>query len=390
MHEMLREEIAKVLRSSASKIRDDRPLAQLGLDSLMTFELIVRLEQQFEISLPPARMKEGTTLSDVAAHLLELISGSPSAETGGMEAADAEVADGDEAKVAVAALPAGCLVNLKKSGGGYPLFMIHPAGGMVGGYDVIAAALPESVPVIAIQSRALLGAEAEFPDFDSMASAYAAAIMQRQKTGPVHLFGFSAGSWVAHGVASRIEAAGREVGWLGMVDPMDRILANADSNVREIVDWHTGNLSALLRDFLEKLRLLTPAISRELQPLAVELTGLSPKRRSAYLATWLREHHLDDSGFDLRLVSFLITLQIHHAETGRKAILTPVRAPVTCWRGRHKWSGESKDLPLGLGSVENIESPFDHFGFLAGDGPAMLSRAISGRITREWKRGANG
>lgn len=390
MHDMLREEIAKVLRSSASKIRDDRPLTQLGLDSLMTFELIVRLEQQFEISLPPARMKEGTTLTDVADHLLELISGSKSAESGNGGADAAEVAAGAGSSIALESLPEGCMVALKKSGDGYPLFMIHPAGGTVSGYDAIAGGLPDSIPAMAIQSRSLLGAEAEFPDFDSMASAYAAAILQRQKTGPVHLFGFSAGSWVAHGIASRIEAAGREVGWLGLVDPMDRILTSGDAKVQEIVDWHTGNLCALLSEFLEKLRLLTPAISRELQPLAVKLTSLSAMRRSAHLKTWLQKHHLEDSGLDLRLATFLISLQIHHTEIGRKAVLTPVRAPVTCWRGRHKWSMESEHLPLGQGSVENIDSPFDHFGFLSGEGTRMLSRMISKRITRDWKRGEQG
>jgi NADPH:quinone reductase-like Zn-dependent oxidoreductase/acyl carrier protein/pimeloyl-ACP methyl ester carboxylesterase len=390
MHDMLREEIAKVLRSSASKIRDDRPLTQLGLDSLMTFELIVRLEQQFEISLPPARMKEGTTLSDVAVHLLEIISGSSAAESGGSDAAGAEVVDGVESAAAVAALPPGCLVTLKKSGSGYPLFMIHPAGGMVGGYDAVAAVLPEAVPVFALQSRALLGADAEFADFDAMAAAYAGAILSHQKSGPVHLFGFSFGSWLAHAVATRIEAAGREVGWLGLVDPMDRILTEGAAGAQAIVDWHTGNLSALLTEFLGQLRLLTPAMGRELQPLAVELIGLTPKRRSLRLGEWLKRHRLDDAGLDVRLISFLISIQIQHTEIGRKAVLEPVRAPVVCWRGRHEWSQASDALRLGLGPVETIELPYGHFDFMVGDGAVTLGRSIAARISKEWKRGAGG
>lgn len=390
MHEMLRDEIANVLRSSASKIRDDRPLSQLGLDSLMTFELIVRLEQTFEVSLPPARLKEGTTLTDVAAHLLDVIIGGNSGQTGNAEAAGAE-AGGDTADDPMAApLPPGCFVTLKKSGGGYPLFMIHPAGGMVGGYDALAARLPEAVPVIALQSRALLGAGPEFSDFSTMASAYAAAVMRHQKSGPVHLFGFSFGALLAHAVASRIEAAGREVGWLGLADPMERILSAASDNLEEITDWHIGNITALLSVFLDQLRLLTPAIAREIKPLALGLAGLNDKRRSIRLKEWLRAHKLDVTGLDPQLVSFLIALQFQHSDMATKAELASVKAPVTCWRGNHPWAAPSPDIILGTGKLEHIHAPCGHFDFLSGQDPADIARAITSRVVTRWKRGFQG
>lgn len=364
--QMLREEVAKVLRSSPAKIREDRPLTQLGLDSLMTFELLMRLENLFEISMPPTRMKEGTTLADVATHLLELIGGAASGSTQAGETASPDI-DPAAAKAEATddSLPAACLIDLKKSGSRPPLFMIHPAGGLVGGYDAIAAALPDDLPAIGIQSRMLAGAASEYQSFDRMADAYTQAILKRQPAGDIHLFGFSFGSWLAHAIASRIEDAGRKVAWLGLVDPMEAVLAHSGKKDDHIISWHTGNITVLILEFLDQLGALTPAIARELHPLAMELMALDESKAKRRLTTWLDQHGLIDAGVDPRLITFLVTLQITHSDMGRKAKLKPVSAPVVCWRGGHEWAAPHASMKLTEGPLREITRSCEHFEFFA-------------------------
>lgn len=380
--QMLREEVAKVLRSSPAKIREDRPLTQLGLDSLMTFELLMRLEGLFEISLPPTRMKEGTTLADVATHLLELIgggAGGAAVQSGPTSSPDLDPTAA-KAEDASEALPDACLVELKKSGSQPPLFMIHPAGGLVSAYDAIASALPDDVPAVAIQSRVLTGMADEFADFDRMAGAYAEAIAKRQPAGDIKLFGFSFGSWLAHAIASRLEASGRTVAWLGLVDPMEAVLAAGDARDADLIAWQTGNFAVLLLEFLDQLELLTPAIARELHPLAVELVNLGTRARSRRLKEWLEVHGLADAGIDGRLVEFLIALQITHAALGRTAKLEPVEAPVVCWRGKHDWSEADEAHPLSKTSVECLIEPLDHFEFFSAPHVSKLAAEVAEKV----------
>ena len=364
--QMLREEVAKVLRSSPGKIREDRPLTQLGLDSLMTFELLMRLESLFEISMPPTRMKEGTTLGDVANHLLELIGGGSAGTSQTTASASPDIDAGTtKSEAAEDSLPDACFIDLKKSGSRPPLFMIHPAGGLAGGYDAVASSLPDDLPAIGLQSRMLVGATTEFGSFDRMADAYAAAIARRQPSGDLHLFGFSFGSWLAHAIASRLESSGRTVAWLGLVDPMEGVLSAGSGKQGSLVAWHTGNIVSLILEFLDQLGVLTPAISLELPGLALELVETDERRRKRRLADWLGNHGLLDAGVDPRLVEFLVTLQITHSEMGRKAVLQPVSAPLVCWRGEHEWSAADPATVLTKGPLRTISKPFQHFEFFA-------------------------
>jgi NADPH:quinone reductase-like Zn-dependent oxidoreductase/acyl carrier protein len=55
----LKEQIAKVLRTSAPKLDTERPLNELGLDSLMGVELLNRIETSLGVSLPPGNLAAG-------------------------------------------------------------------------------------------------------------------------------------------------------------------------------------------------------------------------------------------------------------------------------------------------------------------------------------------
>jgi acyl carrier protein len=69
----IREQVAKVLGTSASRLELDRPLNDLGLDSLMAVELKNRIEADVQLSLSAGRLVQGPTIQEIAADVLELL-----------------------------------------------------------------------------------------------------------------------------------------------------------------------------------------------------------------------------------------------------------------------------------------------------------------------------
>lgn len=74
MQEYLHGLVARVLRTTASKIDIYRQLMELGLDSLMAVELINRLEGDLKIGVPSAQLNF-QSIHDLTALLLPLVTG---------------------------------------------------------------------------------------------------------------------------------------------------------------------------------------------------------------------------------------------------------------------------------------------------------------------------
>jgi aryl carrier-like protein len=61
----IREQVARVLGASASKLDVDRPLNELGLDSLMGVELRNRVETDLALSLPMRELMQSPTINSL-------------------------------------------------------------------------------------------------------------------------------------------------------------------------------------------------------------------------------------------------------------------------------------------------------------------------------------
>lgn len=73
---LLADEVARILRLSDEEVDRDRPLAELGMDSLMALELRMAAEQRLKIEIPLMSLSDGATLSGIASRLAaRLISG---------------------------------------------------------------------------------------------------------------------------------------------------------------------------------------------------------------------------------------------------------------------------------------------------------------------------
>jgi acyl carrier protein len=67
---LLVEEVAAILKLPAERIDPARPLAELGMDSLMAVELRLSLEQRVGVSVPLLSLSDGATLSTMAARVV--------------------------------------------------------------------------------------------------------------------------------------------------------------------------------------------------------------------------------------------------------------------------------------------------------------------------------
>nr|WP_318297865.1 non-ribosomal peptide synthetase [Pseudomonas cichorii] len=99
-----------------------------------------------------------------------------------------------------------------------PVFCVPGAGDSVTGFIALADAFGPHWPVHGLQPRGLDGATVPFGLVEVAAEAYLKAIDSVHPHGPVHLLGHSFGGWVVYEMAARLQAQGREVASLTLID----------------------------------------------------------------------------------------------------------------------------------------------------------------------------
>jgi len=73
--ELLKQEISEILRLPASRLDSQRPLQELGLDSLMSVELVVAVEERFGIRLSVMELSESSSIDKLTVRIIELLQG---------------------------------------------------------------------------------------------------------------------------------------------------------------------------------------------------------------------------------------------------------------------------------------------------------------------------
>ncbi len=95
--EFIVEEVGAVLKVDTGAIQTDRPMSELGLDSLSSFELKMRVESALDLMLPVSKFLQAPSIDELAALLSEEVTKMVAAEQAASTAISEQVEDGGEA-----------------------------------------------------------------------------------------------------------------------------------------------------------------------------------------------------------------------------------------------------------------------------------------------------
>jgi thioesterase domain-containing protein len=162
---------------------------------------------------------------------------------------------------------------------GRPLFLVHPVGGTVTGYEDLAKRV--SVPIYAFENvRPFAVTPKRESSVNEMAARYLPEVLKIQPQGPYALGGYSMGGVVAFELACQLRQAGHEVDCLISFDTPVRIQPPGDSR-----DEPTA----------AKILMIAQVIGRrrgEITLVAEEIEGVPPANRLEYLIGELKRQKI--------------------------------------------------------------------------------------------------
>ncbi|GAA3433284.1 non-ribosomal peptide synthetase [Kutzneria kofuensis] len=178
---------AEVLKVDTVSIDDN--FFDLGGHSLLATQLVSKIGAVLGTQLSIRTLFDAATVAELSAQLDE----------------------GDERD------PFAMLLPLRAGGDGYPLFCVHPVGGLSWCYSTLLRGLDRDTPVYGLQSRSLSGGQPP-ETLEELVGDYVDQIRKVQPTGPYHLLGWSMGGHLAHAVAAALRQSGDEVALLAVLD----------------------------------------------------------------------------------------------------------------------------------------------------------------------------
>ncbi len=166
----------------------------LGGHSLLAMRLAARLTRELERPVTVGQVMIASTVEKLAA-AVEAAQSEAQAEQAGFDA----------------------ILPLRE-GSGPTLFCFHPASGFAWQFSVLQRWLSPRWAITGIQSPRPDGPMQQCASVDELCDRHYATLREQQPHGPYWLFGYSLGGTIAHGVAARLQAAGEEVAFLGLLD----------------------------------------------------------------------------------------------------------------------------------------------------------------------------
>ncbi|RJT26234.1 enterobactin synthase subunit F [Buttiauxella izardii] len=109
------------------------------------------------------------------------------------------------------------VLPLRKSSGP-TLYCFHPASGFAWQFSVLQRYLDPRWSITGIQSPRPNGPMQQAENLAQVCEAHLKTLRELQPHGPYYLMGYSLGGTLAQGIAARLEAAGEEVAFLGLLD----------------------------------------------------------------------------------------------------------------------------------------------------------------------------
>ncbi|NGO72787.1 amino acid adenylation domain-containing protein, partial [Streptomyces boncukensis] len=235
LEETLCRVFAEVLGLERVGIRDG--FFELGGDSIRSIRLVGRA-RELGVALTPADVFVHRTVAGLATVAVAEGSGPG--------------ADGDAF---------GRVLAVRPRGTREPLFCVHGGVGLGWPFLELAGALPEDVPVYALQSGGILESEELPGSVTELAEEYVARILEIQPDGPYRIVGWSFGGLVAHEMAVQLQRRGQRIGLLANLDGFPAAAGEPSADLSE---------RALLTEVLTRFGLAQPGA----EPTRAAVLGL--------------------------------------------------------------------------------------------------------------------
>lgn len=172
------------------KVGIDDGFFDLGGHSLLAVQLMNRIKETFGVELSIAHLFTAPTVAGLA-EIMEMGTNDSALDV---------------------------LLPLRTSGSQYPLFCVHPAGGLSWCYAGLMSSLGKDHPIYGLQARGIAKKEKYPQTMEEMAADYIGQIRSLQPKGPYHLLGWSLGGNVIYAMAVQLQELGEEVRLVAMLD----------------------------------------------------------------------------------------------------------------------------------------------------------------------------
>ncbi|ASI68648.1 non-ribosomal peptide synthetase [Diaphorobacter nitroreducens] len=264
-----------------------------------------------------------------------------------------------------------------------PLFCIHSGYGTVLGYLPLAKELSSRRTVYGLICRTLADPKHRDDSLQQMACDYAAQIQEVQPVGPLHLLGWSLGGPLAALTAARLEATGRHVSFLGMVDPTSLLKPTIGPALQDR-DWRDDFLEFLRQATANNgLNLLVPCHIEDPLESEQSLRAWTDLAMDEGLIVVAGEYSGIGSG---ELVRVYLTIRCMEAVLSRSYGRWPqIRCQIHCWwaKDRQRSEIESIQTQLGNENVTSIHVDAQHGNIIACEQLVLdVSRSLA--VKGEW------
>jgi amino acid adenylation domain-containing protein len=138
-----------------------------------------------------------------------------------------------------------------RDGKGIPLFLVHPPGGGVESYAVLARVIPGEMPIYGLQLTDVDVEEFRNVTIEAMAMHHVGEIRKIQRGGPYRIAGFSGGGTVAYEVAYQLLGSDEEVGFLGLIDTPNPAAESVEQRWTRLEKLNEKPISFVLRSMIE-------------------------------------------------------------------------------------------------------------------------------------------